>query len=140
MTELVIGEERFAAKFCRPSAKGNPIMKLAGVDDRESAARLTGQLVTVAKNETVPLGEGEYYAFDIVGLAVFDSAGNEPKILAAMDERQISYKKLKKMLGLKGGSVSLKMRGKQNFTVQQIAKLVEIFNKPAKYLMTRASD
>ena len=61
-------------------------------------------------------------------------------LLAEMDERQISYKKLKKMLGLKGGSVSLKMRGKQNFTVQQIAKLVEIFNKPAKYLMTRASD
>lgn len=57
-------------------------------------------------------------------------------LLAEMDERQISYKKLKKLLGLKSGSVSHKMRGKQNFTAKQVAKLVEIFGKPADYLLS----
>ena len=57
-------------------------------------------------------------------------------LLAAMDERQISYKKLKELLGLNGGSVSHKMRGKQNFTAKQVAKLVEIFGKPADYLLS----
>ncbi len=37
-------------------------------------------------------------------------------------------------------SVSLKMREKYNFTVKDIAKLVEIFGKPAEYLMQRDDE
>ncbi len=37
-------------------------------------------------------------------------------------------------------SVSLTMREKYNFTVKDIAKLVEIFGKPAEYLMQRDDE
>ncbi|MBR0261502.1 MAG: hypothetical protein IJQ85_06870 [Selenomonadaceae bacterium] len=35
-------------------------------------------------------------------------------------------------------NLSRKMRGKIKFTAKDIAKLVEIFGKPAEYLMARA--
>ncbi len=72
MKMLTIGAKSFAVAKTRTATNGNPIIKLTDVDDRDAAACLTGQTVTVAKSETVPLKEGEYYAFDIVGLRVFD--------------------------------------------------------------------
>ena len=43
---------------------------------REEAQRLTGRLLTVAREEAAPLDEGEYYVFDIVGLTVYDEEGS----------------------------------------------------------------
>ena len=58
-------------------------------------------------------------------------------LLYEMDNRQLSYKSLARLLGLSTGIISLKMRCERKFTEQDIAKLVEIFDKPADYLMTR---
>ncbi len=68
--------------------------------------------------------------------------GNSPykNLLAEMDKRKISYKELAELLGLARASFSFKMRGKQNFTAEQITKLVEIFGKPAEYLMARDAE
>ncbi len=54
-----------------------------------------------------------------------------------MEKRQLSYKDLAKLIDLSSGSVSFKMCGKINFTARDIAKLVEIFDLPAEYLMMR---
>ena len=58
-------------------------------------------------------------------------------LLRELDEHNLSYTALAKILNLSRPTVSDKMRDKQNFTAEQIAKLVEIFNKPADYLMKR---
>lgn len=58
-------------------------------------------------------------------------------LLNELDARQLSYHRLAKLLGLSQSNISIKMRGKQDFTKEQIAKLVEIFGKPAEYLMQR---
>ena len=42
---------------------------------REEAMRLTGQLVSLDRSQAAPLAEGEYYAFDIIGLSVYDMDG-----------------------------------------------------------------
>ena len=65
--------------------------------------------------------------------------GNSPykNLLAELDSRQFSYVMLGEHLGVSASSVGQKMRYKQNFTAAQIAKLVEIFGKPAEYLMQR---
>ena len=55
----------------------------------------------------------------------------------AMAEQQISYTALAEILNLSESTVSDKMRGKRDFTAAQVAKLVEIFGKPADYLMKR---
>jgi 16S rRNA processing protein RimM len=50
-------------------------LKLAGIDDREAALALRHQLLTVPESELEPLGEGQYYRFQLVGLAVEGTAG-----------------------------------------------------------------
>ena len=77
MKNLTVGAETFTIENSRTAANGNPLIKLSGINDRDAAARLTGQRITVAKSEAMPLKEGEYYAFDIVGLRVFDENGND---------------------------------------------------------------
>ena len=58
-------------------------------------------------------------------------------LLAEMKERQFTYTALAKILGLSQATVSSKMSGKENFTAEQVAKLVETFGKPADYLLSR---
>ena len=36
---------------------------------------MTGELLRVAREDAAPLAEGEFYTFDIIGLAVLDMAG-----------------------------------------------------------------
>ena len=61
-------------------------------------------------------------------------------LLAAMFERNLSYASLANLLGLSRPVFSKKMLDKQNFSAEQIAKLVEIFDKPAEYLMAREEN
>ena len=58
-------------------------------------------------------------------------------LINELDVRQLSYKGLAKLMGLEPTSLSRKMRNEYNFTAKDIAKLVEIFDKPAEYLMKR---
>jgi 16S rRNA processing protein RimM len=55
--------------------KGMAYLKLSGIDDREAAFALREQLLTVPESELEPLGEGQYYRFQLVGLAVESAAG-----------------------------------------------------------------
>ena len=52
------------------------LVKLAGVDDRDVAAKLNGELLGVRRSEVVPTGEDEYYHFDLIGMKVVDTACN----------------------------------------------------------------
>lgn len=74
MTHCFIGDRAVEITGIRYQ-KNHVFMTLAGVSTREAAAALTGALVSVDRAEAVPLAEGEYYTFDIIGLAVFDTDG-----------------------------------------------------------------
>ena len=54
-----------------------------------------------------------------------------------LQQQNISYTDLGKLLGLSHESISEKMRCKKNFTDAQWQKLSEILGKPAEYLMER---
>lgn len=56
-------------------------------------------------------------------------------LIAEMDNRQLSYTDLAKLMDLSRQTVSDKMIGRRNFTERDKAKLVEIFNKPIEYLL-----
>ena len=58
----------------------------------------------------------------------------------AITECQLSYRKLAKLLGLTNSALSMKMTSKRNFTANDIAKLVDIFDKPIEYLMQRIEN
>lgn len=61
-------------------------------------------------------------------------------LLCEMDKQYISYTALGELLGLSYQTISKKMRGERNFTAKDIAKLVEIFGKPAEYLLERDDE
>ncbi len=51
------------------------IIKLAGCDDRNAAEALRGLLVHIPLEDAIPLEEGEYYYFQVVGVEVFTDQG-----------------------------------------------------------------
>lgn len=55
--------------------KDKAILKLGGCDSREAVERLRGQFVQVPVEEAMPLGEDEYYEYQIVGLSVWTREG-----------------------------------------------------------------
>lgn len=55
--------------------KPNILLKLEGIDDRTQAEQLRGLLVQVPVGEAVPLPEGSYYLYQLIGLEVVDTRG-----------------------------------------------------------------
>ena len=51
------------------------LLKLGGCDDRNGAEELCGQLVQIPTEEAVPLEEGEYYDFQLIGVKVEAESG-----------------------------------------------------------------
>lgn len=52
------------------------LLKLTGYDDRNAAATLRGQLLQVEMADAIPLEQGEYFLFQLLGLLVIDDLGN----------------------------------------------------------------
>ncbi len=55
--------------------KGNAILKLEGIDSPEQAAGLRGELLYIPVSQAMPLGENQYYQYQILGLDVWTSDG-----------------------------------------------------------------
>ena len=55
--------------------RGQVFLKLAGIDSVTAAEALRHRLLEVPEDELRPLGEGEYYHFQILGLEVKTTAG-----------------------------------------------------------------
>jgi 16S rRNA processing protein RimM len=53
------------------------LLKLTGIDAREEIAPLRGEYLQVPESELAPLGEGEYYRYQLVGLRVVSTEGEE---------------------------------------------------------------
>lgn len=56
--------------------KHHLLLKLAGFSTRQDAEKLRGQDLTIPRTELRSLPEGEYYAFQLIGLAVETTAGS----------------------------------------------------------------
>ena len=59
----------------KDDGKGGAIARFAEVADRTAAERLRGTALTVPRSALPPLGEGEYYHADLIGLAAVSTAG-----------------------------------------------------------------
>lgn len=56
-------------------SKGNVILTLEGINDRDAAERWSQSSIYVHRDDLPPLEEGEYYYADIIGLKVFTEEG-----------------------------------------------------------------
>jgi 16S rRNA processing protein RimM len=66
--------KQYPLESVRPH-KGILLVKLGGIDDRDAAEELRGMLIQVPFEEAVPLEEGEYYHFQLIGMDVETETG-----------------------------------------------------------------
>ena len=75
-TAVQVGDRLLTLKSVK-SGGAAPIARFAEITDRAAAEALRGQLITIARSALPPLGEGEYYHADLIGLPC-ESAEGEP--------------------------------------------------------------
>ena len=56
---------------------GLPFLFFEGYDSPEKAKELSGLLIRIPREEAIPLPEGQYYWFELVGMAVLSEAGEK---------------------------------------------------------------
>lgn len=56
---------------------GKPLISFAGYETPEKARELNGSLVQVPEEEAVPLPEGQYYWFELIGMEVESESGEK---------------------------------------------------------------
>lgn len=55
--------------------EGYALLQLEGCESRAEASALKGQVIQIPLEELMPLQEGEYYEFEIIGLEVWTDEG-----------------------------------------------------------------
>ncbi len=70
---LSAGQAQYEVESSRRQ-KGTVILKLHDVESREMVEPLRDSLLSLPESELAPLPEGEYYAYQLIGLEVYSSA------------------------------------------------------------------
>lgn len=70
----------------RAGTEQRPIVRVDGVEDRTAAEALRGAELFVAQDDVPALGEGEWWAHELEGCAVFDGGGRLLGAVARMIE------------------------------------------------------
>jgi 16S rRNA processing protein RimM len=81
---VTIGDRDYALRQVRAAGKG-AIASLDGIGDRSAAEGLRGQLIEVDRDALPPLGEGEYYHADLIGLPCVDREGGAVGTVVAVE-------------------------------------------------------
>lgn len=69
----------------KDDGKGGAIARFAEVTDRTAAEKLRGTTLTVPRSALPPLGEGEYYHADLLGLPAVSTTGEALGICIAVE-------------------------------------------------------
>ena len=69
----------------RDDGKGGAVARLAEVNDRTAAENLRGTALTVPRSALPPLGAGEYYYADLIGLPAISTSGEALGICVAVE-------------------------------------------------------
>jgi 16S rRNA processing protein RimM len=72
-------------KSIRDDHKGGAIARFVEVADRNAAEALRGTALSVPRSALPPLGEGEYYHADLIGLAAISPAGEALGTVAGIE-------------------------------------------------------
>ena len=69
----------------KDDGKGGAIARFAEIADRTAAEALRGTALTVPRSELPPLGEGEYYYADLIGLPAVSTTGEALGLCVAVE-------------------------------------------------------
>jgi 16S rRNA processing protein RimM len=78
LASVFVGQELTLYKVKRARLhKQWALLELEGIHDRDAAEGLRGQILSVSRQQAIPLREDEYFVGDIVGLLVLTDADKE---------------------------------------------------------------
>jgi 16S rRNA processing protein RimM len=69
----------------RLESERNGVARFVGVTDRTAAEALRGTALTVPRSSLPPLGDGEYYHVDLIGLPARSEAGERLGVTVAVE-------------------------------------------------------
>ncbi|MGX7926267.1 ribosome maturation factor RimM [Tsuneonella sp. HG094] len=69
----------------RDDGKGGAVARFAEIADRTAAENLRGTVLTVTRDAMPPLGEGEYYHADLIGLSAVSPEGEMLGMIVAVE-------------------------------------------------------
>lgn len=69
----------------RDDGKGGAVARFAEIADRTAAENLRGTVLTVTRDAMPPLGDGEYYHADLIGLAAVSPDGTALGTIVAVE-------------------------------------------------------
>jgi len=72
---LYLGGERRLIERARPHKSGLLILKVSGIDDPSSAEAFRDHYLEVPESDLQPLGEGQYYHYQLIGISVRTTKG-----------------------------------------------------------------
>jgi 16S rRNA processing protein RimM len=78
------GKSKLTLKSVRPANQG-AVATFAEINDRSGAEALRGTVLTVPRSALPPLGEGEYYHHDLLGLPCVSTDGSAVGEVVAID-------------------------------------------------------
>jgi 16S rRNA processing protein RimM len=77
LTSVYVGEEPRPRKVQNVRFhSGNVLLKLRGISNPEEGAGFRGQAIRISGKDAIPLEEGEFLLYQLIGLDAFDEAGN----------------------------------------------------------------
>lgn len=81
---LLVGGVEYRLVHVRGDNKG-AVARFEGIADRTAAEGLRGSLVEIERAVLPPLGEGEYYHADLIGIPCFDGEGGALGTVVAVE-------------------------------------------------------
>ena len=81
MKSVLVDEQRSLTIESAKFHKQFVVLKFRGFDDRNSVEQLRGSLLRVRREDAVPLEEGRYYVFDIIGMSVYTTDGRQAGVI-----------------------------------------------------------
>ncbi|SKB53317.1 ribosome maturation factor RimM [Sphingopyxis flava] len=78
------GERKLTLEAVRPANQG-AVARFGEITDRAAAEALRGTLLTVPRSALPPLGPGEYYHHDLIGLACTSTEGEALGIVVGVE-------------------------------------------------------
>ena len=85
--EVFLGDEERPRRLRRVGAsRGHATLSIQGITSRDAAEELRGTVVRIDRSQAVPLEEGEFYHFELIGLNVETEAGESLGTVAEIIE------------------------------------------------------
>jgi 16S rRNA processing protein RimM len=108
-------------------AGGVPFLLFGGYDTPEKAKTLNGWLIKVPEEEAVPLPEGSYYWFELIGMEVVSESGEKLGTIVEVFETG-------------SNDVYVMKRGKKEVYIPATKEVIRQVDRKAKRMVVRLMD